>query len=169
VVTGFTDMLLAAIARLIGQNPEFDSWTLIADANGENGIPFGVFLTALVAFLNLAAVVYYAVIVPYQRAKQRFFPSEVEEEGVTEEVALLTQNRDALLAQGNSAGGASSSRRPNACPHGKASRSVVRRDVVPQPLVPGIRPRRPDTLARIALLVLGDLGQDLTEDLRSTP
>lgn len=104
VVTAFTDMLLAAVARLIGQNPNFDSWVLLADDNGENGIPFGVFLTALVAFLILAVVVYFAVIVPYQRAKQRFFPHEVVEDGVTEEVALLTEIRDALVARGGASG-----------------------------------------------------------------
>ncbi len=104
VVTAFTDMLLAAIAKLIGANPNFDSWVLLADDNGENGIPFGSFLTSLVAFVILAAVVYYAVIVPYQKAKERFFPTEVETEGVTEEVALLTQIRDALVARTESSG-----------------------------------------------------------------
>ena len=104
VVTAFTNMLLAAVAKLIGQNPSFDSWVLLADDNGENGIPFGVFLTALVAFVILAVVVYFAVIVPYQRAKQRFFPDEVVDEGVTEEVALLTQIRDALIARGGATG-----------------------------------------------------------------
>ena len=99
VVTAFTDMLLATIAKLFGQNPNFDSWVLLADDNGENGIPFGAFLTALVAFAILAAVVYFGVVAPYQRAKERFFPSEVGDEGVTEEVAILTQIRDALVAR----------------------------------------------------------------------
>ena len=103
VVTAFADMLLAAVARLIGANPNFDSWVLFPDENGENGIPFGVFLTALLAFVILASVVYFAVIVPYQKAKQRFFPDEVAEEGVSEEVALLTQIRDALLARDGAA------------------------------------------------------------------
>jgi large conductance mechanosensitive channel len=77
---------------------------LLADDNGENGIPFGIFLTALIAFLILATVVYFGVIVPYQRAKERFFPAAVEEQGVSEEVALLTQIRDALIARDGSPG-----------------------------------------------------------------
>lgn len=105
VVTAFTDMLLAAIARILGQDPDFDSWVLFADDNGQHGIPFGSFLTALVAFLILATVVYFAVIVPYQKAKERFFPDEVQQEGVSEEVALLAQIRDALVAQGGSTSG----------------------------------------------------------------
>jgi hypothetical protein len=45
-----------------------------------------------VAFLILAGVGYLAGIVPYQKAKQHFFPASVEAEGLTEEVALLTQS-----------------------------------------------------------------------------
>jgi large conductance mechanosensitive channel len=112
VVTAFTDMLMAAIAKVIGANPNFDSWVLLADDNGQNGIPFGSFLTALVAFLILAAVVYFAVIVPYQKAKSRFFPDQVEEEGVSEEVALLTQIRDALVAGGGTGTGGSHAGQP---------------------------------------------------------
>lgn len=59
---------------------------------------FGAFLNATVAFVILAAVVYFAVIVPYTRAKERFFPSP--EPGTPEDVVLLTEIRDLLQAQG---------------------------------------------------------------------
>ena len=36
----------------------------------------GAFLNALIAFLILAAVVYFCVVLPYTKAKERFFPGE---------------------------------------------------------------------------------------------
>jgi large conductance mechanosensitive channel len=62
---------------------------------------FGAFLNAVIAFLILAAVVYFFVVVPYTKAKERFFPTS-EVEGTPEDVALLTEIRD-LLAARNSA------------------------------------------------------------------
>ncbi len=94
VVTSFTALLLSTIAKISGgEQPNFNRWE-------PGDLPVGVFLTALVAFVILALVVYFGVVTPYQRAKARFFPDKVEQEGVTEEVALLTEIRDALVARG---------------------------------------------------------------------
>ncbi len=57
---------------------------------------FGAFLNAVVAFVLLGAVVYFLIVVPYTKAKEKFFP--VDEAGPTE-VELLTQIRDALAAR----------------------------------------------------------------------
>jgi large conductance mechanosensitive channel len=89
VVKTFTDVLLQVIAKVIGQNPTFDSWA-------PKGIALGTFLTAVIAFLILAAVVYFLVVVPYTKAKERFFPGEPE--GTPADIALLTEIRN-LLAQ----------------------------------------------------------------------
>jgi large conductance mechanosensitive channel len=59
--------------------------------------PVGRFLNALIAFLLLAAVVYFFIVLPYTKAKERFFPSE--EPGEPADVALLTEIRDILAAQ----------------------------------------------------------------------
>ena len=103
VVTAFTNVLLQLIAKVIGANPNFDSWILFKDDKGD-GVEVGLFLTALIAFIILAAVVYFFVVQPYQKAKERFFPDKVEEEGVSEEVALLAEIRDALVARGGNPG-----------------------------------------------------------------
>ncbi len=58
---------------------------------------FGAFLNAALAFLILAAVVYFAVVLPYTHAKERLFPSEAE--GKPADVALLEEIRDLLAAQ----------------------------------------------------------------------
>lgn len=58
---------------------------------------FGAFMNAVIAFLLLAAVVYFLVVVPYTKAKERYFPAE--EEGTPADVALLTEIRDLLATR----------------------------------------------------------------------
>jgi large conductance mechanosensitive channel len=70
-----------------------------ADAVFSTTEPFGIFLNAVVSFLLIATVVYFFVITPYTKAKERFFPAE--EEGTPADVALLEQIRDLLQAQNN--------------------------------------------------------------------
>ncbi len=55
---------------------------------------FGAFLNATIAFLILAAVVYFFVVVPYIKAKEKFFPED--EAGDPADIALLTEIRDLL-------------------------------------------------------------------------
>ena len=92
VVTSFTNVIMSVISKVIGGNPDFSSVTW-------GGVPVGAFFTALIAFLILAVVVYFGVVMPYTKAKERFFPSP-EPEGTPEDIVLLTQIRDALVARG---------------------------------------------------------------------
>jgi large conductance mechanosensitive channel len=85
VVTAFTAVITA---NLPGLDETFKG--------AEEG-DVGFFLNALIAFILLAAVVYFFIVVPYTKAKERFFPTE--EPGAPADVALLTEIRD-LLAQG---------------------------------------------------------------------
>lgn len=91
VVTAFTKLLLSLVAKLTGgSQPNFDEF-----APGD--IQVGPFLTALIAFLILATVVYFFVVLPYTKAKERYFPSE--EEGTPADVAVLEEIRDLLKAR----------------------------------------------------------------------
>ena len=90
VVTTFTDTLMGFIGKAGGQ-PDFGSAELA-------GVNVGGFINALIAFLIVAAVVYFFVVTPYTKAKERFFPS-AEPDGTPEDIVLLTEIRDALLAQ----------------------------------------------------------------------
>ena len=85
VVSTFTATLMGFIGK-VGDQPDFGSAT-IADVN------VGEFINAVIAFVILAAVVYFLVVLPYTKAKERFFPAD--EAGPTE-VELLIQIRDAL-------------------------------------------------------------------------
>jgi large conductance mechanosensitive channel len=96
VVTTFTDMLMGFVGKVGGQ-PDFGSVT-IAEVN------VGQFINALISFLILAAVLYFFVVMPYTRAKEKFFPTK-EPEGTPEDIALLKEIRDALVARGGSAPG----------------------------------------------------------------
>jgi large conductance mechanosensitive channel len=88
VVTAFSETLMGFIGKIYDQ-PDFGS-AEIADVN------VGNFLNALVAFLILAAIVYFLVVVPYTKAKERFFPAEAS--GPTE-IELLTDIRNALMSR----------------------------------------------------------------------
>ena len=59
---------------------------------------FGAFLNAVLSFLIMAAVVYFFIVMPYTKAKERFFPSEAE--GTPADVALLEEIRDLLRTRG---------------------------------------------------------------------
>lgn len=59
---------------------------------------FGAFLNATVSFLIMAAVVYFFIVMPYTKAKERFFPDKPE--GTPADVALLEEIRDLLRARG---------------------------------------------------------------------
>jgi large conductance mechanosensitive channel len=97
VVTTFTAVILGFVSKIFGGSPNFDNIELFKeDGVAGTGIPIGTFLTALIAFLILAAVVYFFVVVPYTKAKERFFPS-AEPDGTPEDVVLLTEIRDALV------------------------------------------------------------------------
>lgn len=61
---------------------------------------FGAFLNAVISFVILAAVVYFFIVMPYTKAKEKYFPSP--EPGTPEDVRLLEEIRD-LLAAGSTA------------------------------------------------------------------
>lgn len=83
VVTAFTTWITSVVP---GVKNAFD------DAK-----PGGHFGNTVIAFVVLAAIVYYAVVVPYTRAKERFFPSP--EPGTPEDIKLLQEIRDLLSEQ----------------------------------------------------------------------
>ena len=95
VVEAFTKIVIELLAKA-GGAPNFDKWH-----------PFGMtsvgpFLTALVAFLLLAFVVYFGIVKPYEAVRERMKKDEeVEEEVTASEVDVLTEIRDILQGQRN--------------------------------------------------------------------
>ena len=91
VATAFGAVVTTFVAWLTAQMPQTASEVF---TNKENS--FGAFLNAVISFVLLAAVVYFLIVLPYTKAKERFFPSDAV--GPTE-VELLTQIRDSLAAR----------------------------------------------------------------------
>jgi large conductance mechanosensitive channel len=89
VVTATVDLIMSLIGKIGGQ-PDFSGWR-------PGDLPVGAWLTALISFLVLAAVVYFLIVKPYTAAKERYFPSE--EEGTPADVAILEEIRDLLAAR----------------------------------------------------------------------
>lgn len=89
VVTAMVGMIMDLVGKA-GGTPDFSNWE-------PNGISVGVFLTALVSFLILAAVVYFLIVVPYTKAQDKYFPKA--EEGTPEDIALLEEIRDLLRSR----------------------------------------------------------------------
>ncbi len=53
----------------IGGQPDFNAWR-------PGGLPFGAWVTAVISFLIISAVVYFLIVKPYTVAKEKYFPAE---------------------------------------------------------------------------------------------
>jgi large conductance mechanosensitive channel len=89
VVTATVKLIMGLIGKIGGQ-PDFSLWK-------PGGLLVGAWLTALVSFVILAAVVYLLIVKPYTIAKDRYFPSE--DAGTPADVALLEEIRDLLASR----------------------------------------------------------------------
>ena len=89
VVTAFTKIIMDLIGMIFGQ-PNFDSVAI-----GQLNI--GVFITALVTFLMIAAVVYFIIVKPMTALQSRLAKDAEPEGPSTEE--LLAEIRDLLASQ----------------------------------------------------------------------
>jgi large conductance mechanosensitive channel len=92
VVKAFVDIIMSLIGKIGGQ-PNFNDIR-------PGGVPVGAFITALGAFLILAAVVYFFMVRPYELAKERYGPQD--EETTPADIALLTEIRDLLARRDGS-------------------------------------------------------------------
>ena len=87
VVTTFTAVLLSFIGKVGGQ-PDFSQVTLL-------DVKVGLFLNALVAFLVIGLVVYFFVVVPYNKVLERT-KKEEPPAALPDDVLLLQEIRDLL-------------------------------------------------------------------------
>lgn len=88
LVKAFTDILIEALAKA-GGAPNFDSFA----PGGMTTV--GPFLTALVAFVMIAAVIYFGIVKPYTAVADRLKKEEDEAPAPSSE-ELLAEIRDLL-------------------------------------------------------------------------
>lgn len=93
VVEAFTKIIIELLAKA-GGAPNFDKWTPFGMTS------IGAFLTALVAFLIMAFVVYFGVVKPYQAVRDRMKKGGEDEVAATE-TELLVEIRDILATRQN--------------------------------------------------------------------
>jgi large conductance mechanosensitive channel len=89
VVTATVGLLMDVIGKL-GGTPDFSNYS-------PGGVSVGAWITAVISFVIMAAVVYFFIVLPYTEARERYFPSE--EPGTPEDVKLLQEIRDLLAEQ----------------------------------------------------------------------
>lgn len=96
MATAFASVITATVAVLMGLigkaggNPDFSNYK-------PGGLLIGVWITSIISFVILSAIVYFLIVKPYTAAKERYFPSP--EPGTPEDVKLLQEIRDLLVAQ----------------------------------------------------------------------
>ncbi|WP_455113759.1 large conductance mechanosensitive channel protein MscL [Rothia mucilaginosa] len=92
VVTALVQSVLMPAISMLVQSPNFDEFLVFGQ------IKVGVFLTAVVNFILIAAAVYFAVVLPVQKLTELASKKKAEEEEEEEEteIALLKEIRDAL-------------------------------------------------------------------------
>src|ERR1700754_1126082 len=99
VVTQFTKSFLEPLLKLIGAGDNRVGGQF--DISDHNPVTWGAFVNVLIAFLLTAAALYFLVIFPMNKlAERRRRGEEPPPSAPSEEVKLLTEIRDALVAGG---------------------------------------------------------------------
>ena len=94
-ITAFTAAFVTPLIALIGGKPDFSG---LAFTISGTRFPYGLFLNALIAFLIIAAVVFFFVVRPMNAVMARMKRSDEEPDAPTAEVAVLTEIRDLIAA-----------------------------------------------------------------------
>lgn len=92
VVTALVQSVLMPAISMLVQSPDFDSFLVFGQ------IKIGVFLTAVVNFLLIAAAVYFAVVLPVEKLNARISKKKAEDKEDTE-LSLLKEIRDSLATK----------------------------------------------------------------------
>ena len=92
VVMALVDVIMDLVGKA-GGTPDFSNYE-------PGGVSIGAFLTALISFLVLAAVVYFFIVTPYTKAKAHMDRNrEAMTEAAPDDVRLLTEIRDLLASR----------------------------------------------------------------------
>ncbi|WP_433530842.1 large conductance mechanosensitive channel protein MscL [Micromonospora sp. CA-263727] len=99
LVTSFTTSFLEPLIKLVGATEAGPGARI--KLGTDNAIEWGQFLNALVTFTLTAAVLYFLVVFPMNKlAERRQRGEEPPPAAPSEEIKLLTEIRDALVAAG---------------------------------------------------------------------
>ncbi|MFA5711424.1 large-conductance mechanosensitive channel protein MscL [Mycolicibacterium sp.] len=97
LVTAFTDSVVQPLIDRIGAGPDQEYGILRIPLGGEQFVDLNAVLSATINFLLVALVLYFVIVVPYKKLKER--DTKVEDEAT--ELTLLTEIRDLLQQNAN--------------------------------------------------------------------
>ncbi len=97
VVAAFTTDFIGGIIGAIGGTPDFGNAGITIN---DSKIVYGSTINALINFVIVAAVIYFVVVAPLNALAERRKAGQAAEDEVPEDIALLTEIRDALKARG---------------------------------------------------------------------
>ena len=99
LVTAFTEKVVQPLVDRVGAGGDREYGILKIPLGGdpEQYLDFNAVLSALINFVIVAAVVYFVIVLPYKKLRER---GEVEQAQDTE-LSLLTEIRDLLADQGD--------------------------------------------------------------------
>jgi len=92
LVTKFTDSIIQPLISRVGAGGDSDYGILRIDIGGGQTIDFNVMVSAAITFVLIAAVVYFFIVLPYDKLRRRGEVTTAEDT----EVILLAQIRDLL-------------------------------------------------------------------------
>jgi large conductance mechanosensitive channel len=100
LVTKFTDSIIQPLINRIGAGGESDYGILRISIGGGQTIVLNILLSATINFILVAAVVYFLVVMPYNRLRKK---GQVEQAQDTE-LSLLTEIRNVLVETNGQSG-----------------------------------------------------------------
>lgn len=98
LVSAFTENVVQPLISRIGASPDSDYGFLRIPLGDSIAIDLNAVVSATINFLIVAAVVYFVIVVPYKKLKER----DTKVENAETELTLLTEIRDLLAANGQS-------------------------------------------------------------------
>jgi large conductance mechanosensitive channel len=96
LVTAFTKSVVEPLINRIGAGKDSQHGILRIGIGGGQAIDLNILLSAFINFILVAAVVYFLIVVPYNRLRKR---GEVEQAQDTE-LSILTEIRDLMAVDG---------------------------------------------------------------------
>ena len=101
LVKSMTDNLITPVLAMVGGKPDFRD---LAFTLNDAEFRYGAFLTDLIGFVIIAAVIFFLVVKPLNALQSRRRDEE-KEEALSDEAVLLREIRDELRAQRGGAAG----------------------------------------------------------------
>ncbi|MGA5463504.1 large-conductance mechanosensitive channel protein MscL [Mycobacterium sp. NPDC050041] len=106
LVTAFTANVVQPLIDRIGAGPDAEYGVLRIPLGGDQFVDLNAVLSAAINFLIVAAVIYFVIVLPFKKLKERDAKVATSET----ELTLLTEIRDLLRADATGTAGAHSQR-----------------------------------------------------------